>query len=148
VVTLRYLLDTNIVAEPLRPSPHPVILEQIRRHQDEIAIASVVWHEMWYGCYRLPLSARRNAIEAYLTRVIGPSISILPYDDEAATWHAAERARLASLGKTTSFADGMIAAVAQTNNLILVTLNRGDYHLFQGLQLVSWREEPDDSGHA
>ena len=90
-MTLRYLLDTNILAEPLRPQPNDTILDHLKRHQDEIAIASVVWHEMWFGCYRLPLSARRSAIETYLTQVVASSIPILPYDQEAASWHAAER---------------------------------------------------------
>ena len=89
-MTLRYLLDTNILAEPLRPQPDQGILDNLSRHQDEIAIASVVWHEMWFGCYRLPTSARRQAIETYLTQVVAPSIPILPYDQQAADWHTAD----------------------------------------------------------
>ncbi len=139
-MTLRYLLDTNILAEPLRLQPNARILEHLQRYQDEIAIAAVVWHEMWFGCYRLPLSAKRSAIETYLTQVVAPSILILPYDQEAASWHAAERARLTSVGKTPPFADGMIAAVAKTNNLVLVTINLDDFREFQELQLESWQD--------
>lgn len=139
-MTLRYLLDTNILAEPLRPQPSIAVLDQLKRHQEELATASVVWHEMWFGCWRLPPSARRAAIETYLTQVVAPSIPILPYDREAARWHAEERARLAALGKTPSFADGMIAAVAKTNNLVLVTLNLGDFSGFDGLSHESWQE--------
>ena len=138
-MTLRYLLDTNILAEPLRPQPDQRILDNLNRHQDEIAIASVVWHEMWFGCYRLTPSARRQAIETYLTRVVGPSIPILPYDQRAADWHAAERARLTGLGRTPPFADAMIAAIARTNNLVLVTFNLADFQEFQDLQLDIWR---------
>jgi tRNA(fMet)-specific endonuclease VapC len=139
-VTLRYLLDTNILAEPLRPQPNDRILYHLKLHQDEIAIASVVWHEMWFGCYRLPLSAKRSAIETFLTQVVAPSIPILPYDQEAASWHAAERARLTAIGKTPPFADGMIAAIAKTNNLVLVTFNLDDFGGFQDLQLESWQD--------
>ena len=42
-----YLLDTNVVTEPLRPLPNPHVLERLAAHQNEIAIASVVWHELW-----------------------------------------------------------------------------------------------------
>ena len=139
-MTLRYLLDTNILAEPLRPQPNDRTLDHLKRHQDEIAIASVVWHEMWFGCYRLPLSAKRSAIETYLTQVVAPSIPILPYDQEAASWHAAERARLTSVGKTPPFADGMIAAVAKTNNLVLVTINLDDFREFHELQFEGWQD--------
>jgi tRNA(fMet)-specific endonuclease VapC len=137
-VTLAYLLDTNIISEPLRPVPNLTILESIKRHQDEIAIAAIVWHELWFGCSRLATSARRTAIETYLTQVVAPSIPILVYDQHAAEWHAQERARLATLGKTPPFADGQIAAIAIVHNLTLITLNSDDFIAFQGLRLGDW----------
>jgi tRNA(fMet)-specific endonuclease VapC len=138
-VTLQYLLDTNIVSEPLRPSPDPQVLERLREHQAEIVIASVVWHELWYGCYRLPPSAKRTVIEAFLRDVVARAIPILSYDQRAALWHAEERARLAQIGRPPPFADGQIAAIAVTNGLCLVTFNRDDYSAFQGLRLEDWR---------
>jgi tRNA(fMet)-specific endonuclease VapC len=138
LVTLKYLLDTNIISEPLRPAPNSTILAYIERHQDEIAIAAVVWHELWFGCYRLPASARRTAIETYLTNVVAPAIPIVAYDRRAAEWHAIERTRLIGTGKTPPFVDGQIAATAAANDLILVTLNRDDFSAFQGLQLADW----------
>jgi tRNA(fMet)-specific endonuclease VapC len=137
---LRFLLDTNIVSETLRPTPDQAVLAHLREHQTEIAIASVVWHELWYGCYRLPASARRNVIEAFLKEVVARTIPVLPYDQRAAQWHAEERARLAQIGRPPPFADGQIAAVAVTNGLGLVTLNRDDYAAFQDLRLEDWRE--------
>jgi tRNA(fMet)-specific endonuclease VapC len=137
-VSLKYLLDTNIVSEPLRPSPNPGILHRLKRHQDEMAIASVVWHELWFGCQRLPLSAKRTAIEKYLNEVVAVSMSILPYDSPAAEWHAVERARLTRLGKTPPFVDGQIIAIAKTNDLILVTLNAADYSAFEGAKVEDW----------
>jgi len=136
----RYLLDTNIISEPLRPVPNPKILERLRKHQDQLATASVVWHELLFGCYRLPDSERRAAIEEYLQRVVAASIEILPYDGHAARWHAVERARLALAGRTPPFADGQIAAVARTNDLVLVTLNLMDYDGFRDLRVEDWRE--------
>lgn len=139
-MTLRFLLDTNIVSEPLRPAPDPIILAHLRRHQAEIAIAAIVWHELWFGCLRLPVSARREAIEDYLRHVVGPAFPILPYDARAAAWHSAERARLASLGRTPAFADGQIAAIAYTNDLTLVTRNTEDFAPFAGLRIASWQD--------
>ena len=51
---------------------------------------------------------------------------------------SAERVRLATLGKTPSFVDGQIAAVAVVNELALVTLNVADYGAFEDLELVDW----------
>jgi tRNA(fMet)-specific endonuclease VapC len=139
-VSTKYLLDTNILSEPLRPSPHPKILEHLQKHQDELAIATIVWHELLFGCYRLPASTRRSTIENYLLHVVVPTIAMLPYDERAAEWHAVERARLTKIGKTPSFADGQIAAIARTNDLILVTLNISDYSAFDELHLEDWRK--------
>ena len=138
-MSLAYLLDTNIVSEPLRPDPNPYIIARLEQYQDEMAIASIVWHELVFGARRLPESKKRSTIEAYLNEVVIFALPILPYDSRAATWHAAERARLAGLGQTPPFVDGQIAAIAKTNDLTLVTLNVADYADFQDLQIENWR---------
>ena len=136
----RFLLDTNIISEPLRPEPNKRVLENLQAHQEGLTIASVVWHELLFGYNRLPDSKRKQAIESYLFEVVSPSIAILPYDENAAQWHAKERARLASVGRTPSFADGQIAAIAAINDLSLVTINEADYAGFEDLAIVSWHK--------
>jgi tRNA(fMet)-specific endonuclease VapC len=138
-VTVQFLLDTNILSEPLRPHPNVQVLRQLRQWRHAIATPAIVWHELWYGCYRLQPSARRTMIERYLTGVIAVGLPILPYDAQAAHWHANERARLSTLGKTPPFADGMIAAIAATNGLTLVTFNLDDYRVFDGLRITDWQ---------
>jgi tRNA(fMet)-specific endonuclease VapC len=138
-VILKYLLDTNVVSEPLRRKPLHGILRRLRRHEEEVAIPSVVWHELRFGLERLPVSARRDAIERYLQEVVLATIPILDYNRAAAEWHARERARLSSRGETPPFADGQIAAIALVNNLVLVTRNDADFRRFQGLRIVSWK---------
>jgi tRNA(fMet)-specific endonuclease VapC len=137
-VTPHYLLDTNVVSESLRPRPNAGLLARLEQFQGEFAIASPVWHELWYGCYRMPASAKRAKLEAYLNEIILVTMPILPYDENAAAWHAAERARLVAVGKTPAYIDGQIAAVAVTNNLALVTFNAVDYRGFAGLLLTDW----------
>ena len=137
-MSAKYLLDTNILSEPLRPVPKAKVLARLKRHQDELAIASVVWHELWFGCQRLPVSAKRAAIERYLNEVVVVSMPVLPYDQVAAEWHAAERATLTALGKTPPFADGQIIAIAHTHGLILVTLNPSDYAAFGEVKIEDW----------
>lgn len=137
-MSLTYLLDTNVVSEPLCPAPDQHILERLQQHEAEIAIATIVWHELLYGTHRLPLSAKRTAIEEYLNDVVAPTFPILPYDTQAAQWHAAERARLVGLGQTPPFADGQIAAIAQVNDLILVTANTADFSMYQDIQVENW----------
>jgi tRNA(fMet)-specific endonuclease VapC len=137
-VSLRYLLDTNVVSEPLRATPRQGVIRKLRRHEDEIAIPSVVWHELQYGAERLPISRRRDIIVRYLLEVVLATMPILDYDRIAAEWHAKERARLAARGETPPFVDGQIAAVSRVNDLILVTFNEGDFRRFQGLRVLGW----------
>jgi tRNA(fMet)-specific endonuclease VapC len=42
------------------------------------------------------------------------------------------------LGKTPPFADRQIAAIAKTNNLILVTANVSDYETFSDIVIENW----------
>lgn len=133
----RYLIDTNLLSEPLKPQPNPSAIERLRQYTDEIAIASITWHETRYGCLRLPISRKRDQIEQYL-QAVPSTFPILPYDAAAAEWHASERARLSSLGRSPAYADGQIAAIAHINGLILVTHNVSDFAGFQNLQIEDW----------
>lgn len=133
-------MDTNILSEPLLPAPNEEVLRRLRDHREEIATASVVLHEMLFGCYRLPSSSRRAVIEGYLNGVVSPSIPILSYDARAARWHAEERAWLTGIGRTPPFADGQVAAIARTNDLVVVTSNVADYAGFRDVQVEDWRE--------
>ena len=135
---MRFLVDTNILSEATRQRPHPNVIAKLQQHEGEIAISTTVWHELLFGCERLPNSKRRSFLERYLNEIVRPTITILPYDLEAATWHALERSRLTSIGKTPSFQDGQIAAVAKVNGLIVVTNNLSDYGDFLDLQVENW----------
>jgi len=136
---LKYLLDTNVLSEPIRPKPNPNILANLKQYRNEIATASIVWHELIFGCQRLPIFHKRQTLEQYLYQVIQPHLSILPYTQEAAEWHAKERARLTRQGKPPSFADGQIAAISKINNLVIVTANVSDFKVFEGIVVEDWR---------
>lgn len=139
-MTLRYLLDTNIVSDPVSKSPSPGVLKQLRRVGDQCAIAAPVWHELTFGCRRLPEGKRRTALENYLTKVVRVSFSVLAYDQTAATRHAVERARLEAAGVPSPFVDGQIAAIAEVNDLILVTRNRKDFARYEDLLVEDWTD--------
>lgn len=136
---LKYLLDTNVISEPMQREPDPRVLRLFRRHENEIAIPSVAWHELRFGAEKLPASRRRQTIEKYLEEVVLATFPILDYDRSAAEWHARERARLVARGETPPFVDGQIAAIARTRELTLVTFNDTDFRRFQNLRVVNWR---------
>ncbi len=140
-MNVQFLLDTNTFSEPTKKRPNPNVLEKLQQHQGQVGIASVVWHEAWFGCQRLSSSRQRQNIEYYLLNVVQASIPIFPYDADCARWHAEERARLSRIGQMPPFVDGQIAAVAYCNNLILVTRNISDFIQFSDLQLENWYDD-------
>jgi tRNA(fMet)-specific endonuclease VapC len=137
-VSLRFLLDTNVVSEPLRPAPNRRLLARLGRHSGTMGIAAPSWHELRFGCERLPRSRRKEQIEDYLATVVRVDFPILPYDEAAAAWHARERVRLRAQGRTAPFIDSQIAAIAIVNDLVLVTANRSHFEDFVDLEIVDW----------
>ncbi len=56
-----------------------------------------------------------------------------------AEWHGEERARLERGGRAAPFVDGqMIAAIAVTSGIPLVTANPTDFKSFKGLLVLNW----------
>ncbi|RCJ16255.1 twitching motility protein PilT [Nostoc sp. ATCC 43529] len=136
-MSLKFLLDTNILSEPARPIPNANVLHQLDIHKSEVAISSVAVHELLHGCLRLPESKRREYLRNYIYESV-LNLPIFDYDLKAAQWHAQERVRLSQIGKTPAFVDGQIASIAYSNNLILVTNNISDFEFFNGLSIENW----------
>jgi tRNA(fMet)-specific endonuclease VapC len=139
-VSTRYLVDTNVLSEPLRKKPDEAVVAKLREHGEALATTTVVWHEMIFGVQRLPQSRKRSAIEQYMSEVVAATVPLLPYDVAAAEWHGKERARLSEAGLTPSFADGQVAAVAAVNGLTLVTDNLRNFEHFEGLRVERWHQ--------
>ncbi|MEM6337686.1 MAG: type II toxin-antitoxin system VapC family toxin [Bacteroidota bacterium] len=137
---IRFLLDTNVISDVARPEPQPSVLSRYERHFHESALAATSWHELLYGVERLPAGRRKTELSRYMLNVIAPSLPVFSYDSAAAEWHAQERARLDAAGRTRSYTDGLIAAVAASRDLILVTRNVRDFEGYAGLHVENWFE--------
>lgn len=137
---LIYLADTNVVSEMMRAFPNQALQAKWEKNENEMVISSITWHELLTGIYRLPRSKRRTGYENFLHKYVEELLRILPYDQTAAKWHASERTRLIQLGKTPSYIDGQIAAIAVINDLVLVTRNVKDFLNFDSLSVENWFE--------
>lgn len=142
---IRYLLDTNVVSEPVKPEPSEAVLSRLRERSGEVALPSIAWHELIYGARRMEEGRRRSYLLEYLREVVRPSMPILPYDAAAARWHGRARALLEEEGLSTPFADGQIAGIARAEGLTVVTENTSDFEPFagldDGLHVENWFEE-------
>ena len=139
-MTLRYLLDTNVLSEPISRVPHPKVVRLLAARADQSATASPVLHELRFGARLLQPSRRRAEVERYIDEVVLRVFPVLPYDAACAEWHAEERARLEKLGKSPPFVGGLIASIAKVNRLTVVTRNVKDFLRFKDLAVEDWRD--------
>jgi tRNA(fMet)-specific endonuclease VapC len=123
-------LDTSTVSRAQGPQPDRAVIDRLAAVAGDSALPSVALHELLYGTAVLPFGRKRRDLERFIQLAVRPLYPILAYDEAAADWHARERARLRSLGKTPPFRDGQIAAIAATNGLTVVTANVRDFAAF------------------
>ena len=138
----RYLLDTNIVSELIKPDASFSVIQKIAEHNSDCAICAPVWQELQFGVELLQDGAQKAFLKKFVEEL--PSdFKILNYTKKAAEAHAKLRARLQKIGKPTQLFDSMIAAVALANRMILVTGNTKHFSAIQkasGLQVENWFE--------
>ncbi len=81
---MKYLIDTNVLSEAVKTVPDTSVLKMFEKFQHEIVTAASVWHELQFGCQRLPLSRKREVLASFLNDIVKRTMLILPYDDRAA----------------------------------------------------------------
>jgi tRNA(fMet)-specific endonuclease VapC len=134
---VKFLLDTNVVSDALKPSPRPALLRRLALHEGQLAICAVSWHELRFGVERLAAGKRREALTEALA-LWRSLVPIIEYDAAAADWHARQRARLQKAGRTEQPFDGQIASVAVSRELTLVTANTKHFAHYPGLTVANW----------
>ena len=132
----RYLLDTNVLSEPVRQRPDAAVLHHLDAHGAQSCTAAMVMHELHYGAARLDEGRRKHTLLRYLDNTVS-RLEVLAYDRAAALWHASERAKLEREGRTASFTDGQIASIAAVNDLAVVTANIAQFEPF-AVEVIIW----------
>lgn len=128
------LLDTNVCIEVLRGNEE-LAGHLARRDPSTLKLCSVVKAELSYGaCFSAQKAANLRAVEAFCT----PFVS-LPFDDACAQAYGVLRAELRQRGTQVGSNDLMIAAIALTHDLTLVTHDTREFGHIAGLRLEDWR---------
>ena len=135
----RYLLDTNILSNPTKPSPSPSLLAWLaEQEQEDLYIASMTVAEIWRGVQERPAGKRRMELEHWFFGPAGPQSAfagrILPFDEKSALIWGRLMAEGTNAGRPRSGLDMILAATAEANDCIIVTDN--EKH-FAGLKFIN-----------
>jgi predicted nucleic acid-binding protein len=135
----RYLLDTNIISNIVKPQSSESLVAWMAEQPDEdLFIASLTVAEIRRGILEKPSGKKREALDAWFSSEEGPqalfSGRILSFDDKAGLIWARLMAEGKAAGRPRSALDMIIAAVAEANGCVVVTDNEKD---FAGLQIVN-----------
>ena len=133
---MRYLLDTNICIYLIKKRPAEV-LERFRQHSPkDVAISTITLFELQYGIEK---SQYRQGSEDALAKFMLP-LDLINLDRSAAIEAAAIRAQLESKGMPIGPYDLLIAGLARSQNMTLVTSNTKEFERIAGLHLENWIE--------
>ena len=136
---MRYLLDTNIISNFTKPAPsQSLIAWMAEQADDDLFIASLTVAEIRRGILEQPSSKRRDQLDGWFSGPQGPQAlfagRILPFDERAGLVWARFMAGGKAKGRPRNALDAIIAAVAETNDCVVVTDNERD---FEGIEIVN-----------
>jgi len=124
---MRWLTDTNVLSELVRPRPNPGVLSWAAGTA-RISISVVTLEEIMFGLAWKPNRNVQNWFDAFFAE----ACDVVPVTQPIAVRAGVMRGELRARGITRSQADTLIAATAQVLDLTLVTRNVRD---FEGLRI-------------
>ena len=135
----RSLLDTNIISNVTKPAPSEALVAWMAAQADEdLFISSLTVAEIRRGILEKPPGKKRRELEIWFSGPEGPQQlfagRVLPFDEKAGLIWARLMAEGTAKGRPRSPLDMMIAAIAETNDCVVVTENERD---FAGLKIVN-----------
>ncbi len=129
-----YLPDTNVCIRFLNGRSATISQRMAAVRPSQVKLCSVVKAEMLYGAARSTDPERSRAtLEGFFSHY-----ESLPFDDLAASEYGRIRAHLSGLGTPIGPNDLMIAAIAVSRGLVLVTHNTREFLRVPGLALEDW----------
>lgn len=130
---MTHLLDTNICSAYLkRPGG---LAHRFMQHVGGLAIPTIVLAELYTWAFRRPQpDSLLRLIEDDLIR----DVQVLDFDAACARRFGELRASLLTVGVVVNPVDLMIAAVALTHGLVLVTHNTKHFEVIPNLRIEDW----------
>ena len=120
------LLDTNVVSELMRKSPHPAVEAWASGHAvDDLFFSAVGEAELRYGIAIMPAGRRRDRLAAEVEAMLRDDFEgrVLPFDSHAARAYAEIAAARRAAARPVPQADCQIAAIARARDIAVATRN-------------------------
>jgi tRNA(fMet)-specific endonuclease VapC len=129
---MRWLLDANAVIGLLRNTVSPLARRVRRENPADVAISTIVAHELFYGAFKSQRAVRNVALVDSLL------FPIVEFDKQDARQAGEIRAFLSARGIGIGPYDVLIAGQAVARDMILVTHNTQEFGRVPGLQIEDW----------
>ena len=133
---MKYLLDTNICIYIIKKKPEAVIKKFTKLRPGSVAISSITLSELYYGVVK---SSKPNENMIALQEFISPLI-VLDFTDQDALFYGKIRADLEKKGKPIGAMDLLIASIAISKELAVVTNNVKEFSRIPDLKVENWAE--------
>lgn len=133
------LIDTNVISEPLRATPHPQVVAWLDAQPvDTLFLSVVTVAGLRLGVARLPAGRRRNGLIEQLESQVLPAFTgrVLPFDLAATQRYAEAMAQAQAKGLSVSVADGFIAATAAAHHMSVATRDTAPF-IAMGLAVIN-----------
>ncbi len=133
---MHYLLDTNICIYLIKKRP-PEVLERFRQHlPQDVAISTITLFELQYGAEKSQYPQRfKDALAKFLL-----PLNLINIDRSSAIEAAIIRAQLDKKGMPIGPYDLLIAGLARSQDMTLVTNNIKEFERVVSLHLENWVE--------
>ncbi len=133
------LLDTNILSEPMRPSPNNKVVHWLDEQiVSELFICSVTKAEIELGIALLADGKKKKKLFSAANEILKKFHDrCLPFGEDEASVYAQIIANARKIGHTITTEDGQIASVALCNNFTLATRNIKDFEMITNLKIIN-----------
>ncbi len=137
------LVDTNVISEPLRPSPVVRVVDWIDAQPIEtLYLSAITVAELRFGVASLPAGRRRTALRDSLETRVLPLFAgrVLPFDLAASQAYGELMARAREAGLAIGASDGYIAATAAANGMVVATRDTAPFQAAKVPFIDPWAE--------
>lgn len=116
---MKYLLDTNVLSEPLKTKPNPECVGWLESQRlDSLATTAVSVGEIWQGIHSLEVQDKRRRVLTAYAKDVPRAFRVLSFDQRAALKWGELTSRS---GLLLPVVDSLIAAIALSRNLTVAT---------------------------